>query len=170
MAQNRNRNTRSYERFCNVTDCRFAQTKWFQHTHMVLTRSVNSVSVCLLPSSTHGVKPGQLAALPGDCDIIPARLRALACAQSVSGTMSLRALSLLPLLALSSVARAAHPHLLQGRPFQALPHRALYARQIPDQFAYQGSLYQHNPLAVQQQYPFTNYDAQFAQYPYVSFS
>lgn len=81
--------------------------------------------------------------------------------------MSVRALSLLPLLALS-VAQAAHPHLLQGRPFQALPHRALYARQIPEPYAYQGSLYQHNPLAVQQQYPFPNYDAQFAQYPYVS--
>lgn len=42
------------------------------YTDTVLTRSVNTVSVCLLPSSTHGVKPGQLAALPGDCDISPA--------------------------------------------------------------------------------------------------
>lgn len=141
------------------------------YTYGRLLTSVNSVSVCLLLlSSTHGVKPGQLAALPGDCDITSESgvWRVFSSAQSVSGAMkSLRALSLLPLLALS-VARAAHPHLLQGRPFQALPHRALYARQIPDQFAYQGSLYQHNPLAVQQQYPFTNYDAQFAQYPYVS--
>lgn len=40
------------------------------NTYGRLLTSVNSVSVCLLLlSSTHGVKPGQLAALPGDCDI-----------------------------------------------------------------------------------------------------
>lgn len=58
------------------------------------------------------------------------------------------------------------PHLLQGRPFQALPHRELYARQLPEPFAYSGSLY-HQPGLQYQQY----YDATpqyVASYPYVS--
>lgn len=38
------------------------------NTYGRLLTSVNSVCLLLL-SSTHGVKPGQLAALPGDCDI-----------------------------------------------------------------------------------------------------
>lgn len=51
--------------------------------------------------------------------------------------MSRRAL--LPLLLPLLVSAA---HLPQGRPFQTLPHRALYARQIPEPFGYTATLYQ----------------------------
>ncbi|XP_046679942.1 superoxide dismutase [Cu-Zn]-like [Homalodisca vitripennis] len=60
-------------------------------------------------------------------------------------------------LLLLSAAQAAH--ILQGRPVQGLPHRALYVRQIPETFGYSGTLYQ----PPQYQYFDTQ---QFAPYPY----
>lgn len=55
-------------------------------------------------------------------------------------------------------------HLLQGRPFQTLPHRDLYARQIPEPYALSGALY----TPTQYQYYDTPAPAAYASYPYVS--